>query len=84
MFASKEILNELKKINESIAYQTKILEELFMKKDESQRTASQNKDVLKGVVDSMSEIFKAKGMDTAPFQKIFNAIGERKNEHKIS
>jgi hypothetical protein len=84
MFASKEILKELKKINESIAYQTKILEELFMEKDESQRTLHQNKNMIKGVVGSMADLFKSKGMDTAPFQKIINAIGDGQNEHKIS
>jgi methyl-accepting chemotaxis protein len=78
MFASKEILEELKKINKSIEYQTKILEEIFMKKDESQRTMHENKAMIKGVVDSMSDLFKARGMNTAPFQKIINAIGDGK------
>ena len=84
MLASKEILIELKKINESITYQTKILEEIFMKKDESQQTMHQSKIMIKGVVDSMADLFKSRGMDTAPFQKIINAIGDGRNEHKIS
>jgi hypothetical protein len=85
MFESKEILEELKKINASIQYQTKIMEELFMRKDESKNEMNQKKVLLKNMVDAMTEAFKSKGMDTTHFSKMMNGLnlGGNKNEHQI-
>jgi hypothetical protein len=78
------ILEELKEINKSIQYQTKLLEEIFMKKDESQKNGIQQKHVMFDFIGAVSETFRAKGMDATPFEKILKTIGGDKNEHQIS
>ena len=77
------ILDELKEINKSIQYQTKLLEEIFMKKDESQKSSINQKHVMFDFIGAVSETFKSKGMDSAPFEKILKAVGGDKNEHQI-
>jgi hypothetical protein len=77
------ILEELKEINKSIQYQTKILEEIFMKKEDSQAQGARQKHMMFDFIGAVSETFKTKGMDTSPFEKILKSIGGDKNEHQI-
>lgn len=77
------ILEELKEINKSIQYQTKILEEIFMKKEESQATGTKQQDMMFKFIGAVSETFRSKGMDAAPFEKLLRTFGGDKNEYKI-
>jgi len=84
----QEIIEELKKINKSIEYQTKLLEEIYIKKNESQENSNVKLVAAQEMVNNMSGIFKAKGMDASIFENMLKLInplvGENKNEHKIS
>jgi len=83
----QEIIEELKKINKSIEYQTKLLEEIYIKKNESQENSNVKLVAAQEMVNNMSGIFKAKGMDASIFENMLKLInplvGENKNEHKI-
>lgn len=79
----EEILEELKRIHRSIQYQTKLLEDIFMKKDEARNPGGQQQQMMVGLVSAMTETFKLKGMDPAPFEKLLKAMGGTKNEHQI-
>ena len=83
----QEIIEELKKINKSIEYQTKLLEEIYIKKNESQENSNVKLVAAQEMVNNMSGIFKAKGMDNSIFENMLKLInplvGENKNEHKI-
>lgn len=74
----QEIFEELKKINKNIEYQTKLLEEIFNKKDEAQAT---RKTEMKKMVDMIARQFRAKGIDPSPLYKmvgIDKLFGENK------
>jgi hypothetical protein len=78
----EEILKELIRINRSIQYQTKLLEDIFMKKDDARNSGSQQQMIV-GLVSAMTETFKLKGMDPAPFEKLLKAMGGNRDEHQI-